>query len=186
VARGSKSQWAILGVLTIKPSSGYDIKKYAEEVLGHFWKESYGNLYPVLKRMLEAGLVTSTTHRQPGKPDRIEYAITAQGEAAFQRWLAQPAEPEKIRSDLLLKLFFGRQLPPEVIRDHLERYQKQQQEIMHIFEAVERELDDLPPDPNLPYWMLTLRRGLLLTEARLKWADESLAALSSRTERIEE
>ncbi|MDH3629255.1 MAG: PadR family transcriptional regulator, partial [Acidobacteriota bacterium] len=44
----SSSRYAVLGILTLEPMSGYDIKKFIETSVAHFWRESYGNIYPLL------------------------------------------------------------------------------------------------------------------------------------------
>jgi DNA-binding PadR family transcriptional regulator len=180
MAKTSKSKFAVLGILTIKPSSGYDIKKFTENNLGHFWSESYGNLYSLLKRMLDQGLVTKKTERQDGKPDRIEYSITGKGESEFEEWLTMPFEPEVIRSELLLKVFFGGRMPTDRLEKHLVTYRHQQQALDSELARVEMALDELKNDPNYPYWMMTLRRGRILCEARIRWVDESLSMMKGK------
>ena len=177
MARGSKSKYAVLGILTIEPSSGYDLKKFTENNLSHFWSESYGNLYTLLKRLLEQKLVTKRTQRQKGKPDRIVYSITKKGQEEFEQWLAQPSEQESLRSELLLKLFFGHRLPRKRVVAQLLAYRGQQQGLDTALAGVERSLDEQREDPNFPYWLMTLRRGRLVCQARLQWVDESLALL---------
>jgi DNA-binding PadR family transcriptional regulator len=177
MARGSKSKYAVLGILTIAPSSGYDLKKFTENNLSHFWSESYGNLYTLLKRLLEQGLVTKQTQRQEGKPDRIVYSITDKGREEFEQWLALPAEPESIRSELLLKLFFGNRMPRERVTAHLLAFRRQQEGLDAALAGVERVLEAQRHHPDYPFWLMTLRRGRLVCQARLRWVDESLALL---------
>ena len=42
--REVKSKYAILGMLSIEPMSGYDIKKEVEKSISNFWTESYGQI----------------------------------------------------------------------------------------------------------------------------------------------
>ena len=58
MARINKTQYAILGFLSFEPMSGYDIQKLAKESIGYFWQEGYGQIYPVLKKLLAHGLVS--------------------------------------------------------------------------------------------------------------------------------
>jgi len=37
----------LLGVLAIEPMSGYDLGLTIRQSVGHFWNESYGQIYPV-------------------------------------------------------------------------------------------------------------------------------------------
>ncbi len=51
MATTNKSRYALLGVLCMKPGSGYDIKKFCDKTISHFWNENYGHIYPVLKQL---------------------------------------------------------------------------------------------------------------------------------------
>ena len=55
--RANKTQFAVLGLLSWQPMSGYTIKKLIEMGLTQFWSESYGQLYPTLEKLVETGLV---------------------------------------------------------------------------------------------------------------------------------
>jgi DNA-binding PadR family transcriptional regulator len=38
-------------MLSLRPMSGYDIRKTVQESIRFFWSESYGQIYPALKRL---------------------------------------------------------------------------------------------------------------------------------------
>ncbi|PYI52519.1 PadR family transcriptional regulator [Paenibacillus flagellatus] len=57
--RTNKSYYALLGLLAFGPHSGYDVKRRIEQQLSHFWSESYGQIYPNLKKLVEEGLATT-------------------------------------------------------------------------------------------------------------------------------
>lgn len=40
MAKEHKSRYAVLGMLSLGPMSGYDIKKVIEESINNFWQES--------------------------------------------------------------------------------------------------------------------------------------------------
>ena len=179
-SRGGRGQsrYAVLGMLTVGPMSGYDIKKFIETSVAHFWKESYGNLYPLLARLAEEKLVRRRTERQRGKPDRYVYSLTARGRAQFLEWLAEPVQEETVRSELLLKLFFGRHLEPGRIESHLEEYHRTQSRLIAGLRATREMLErEHAEHPDVRYWMMTLRRGELVARARRQWARESLHEL---------
>src|SRR5262245_4630585 len=90
----NRSRYALLGLLSWGPMSGYDIKKVAEQSIANFWNESYGQIYPMLKRLAAEGLATASGEKQVGKPDRYVYALTEQGRKALQGWLRKPAGQE--------------------------------------------------------------------------------------------
>jgi PadR family transcriptional regulator, regulatory protein AphA len=51
------SKYAILGMLSLRPMSGYDTRKTVQESIRFFWSESYGQIYPALKRLEAQKLV---------------------------------------------------------------------------------------------------------------------------------
>src|ERR1035441_4045685 len=104
--RSSSSMEVLLGLLTIEPMSGYDLGHVIRDSVGHFWNESYGQIYPNLKRLAAAGLVTAQTERQKGKPERRVYSITKKGWKRLAAWLEVAPQPEIPRNELLPQLVF--------------------------------------------------------------------------------
>src|SRR2546430_12571660 len=83
--RANTSRYAILGVLSRRPMSGYDVKKLIERSIAHFWSESYGQIYPILNRLAAEGLAERRRGRPRGKPDRPVHLPTSQGRAELLR-----------------------------------------------------------------------------------------------------
>ena len=179
MARRSRTEQAILGFLTWRPMSGYDIKKAIEASIGNFWRESYGQIYPVLKRLAGAGLVEPDAVRGDGaRPSQI-YRLTEEGLAALREWQQQPALPEPPRNELLLKLFFGRTNKPDVNIAHIERYCAEATTRLETYDGIERDLRQTHRDsPDLPYWLMTLAYGKHVERALVAWCNDSLTALS--------
>jgi len=168
----------LLGLLTIAPMSGYDLGQTIRGSIGHFWNESYGQIYPNLKKLAAAGLVTARTEKQKGKPDRQVYSITPSGRAHLGKWLAVEPQPEVPRNELLLKLFFGAQAGPEAVIGYVERMAKIERSFLEKFRQIERELlSQMRRYPDVPYWRMAARFGQLELEAHLRWAEETLKAL---------
>ena len=87
----SSTAYVILGALAWGPSSGYDVKAVVDRSVRFFWTASYGQIYPELRRLSEAGLVKGTMEPTSGRR-RTVYRITAAGRRALEDWLAQ--EPQ--------------------------------------------------------------------------------------------
>src|SRR2546426_348255 len=71
--RAKTSRYAILGGLSRRPLSGYDVKKLIERAIAHFLSESYGQIYPILKPLPPQGPPQPPRGgggRQPGRPPR--------------------------------------------------------------------------------------------------------------------
>jgi DNA-binding PadR family transcriptional regulator len=172
----------MLGMLSIRPMSGYDIKKAVEGSINYFWTESYGQIYPMLKSLVAERLVTKTVKKQGGRPDRHVYALTARGHKELQTWLAGRVMPTVERNELLLKLFFGEESSITVNVKHIEEYRKLQTELHEAITAVERTIRSQHPEgPDAPYWLMTVNYGKKITRARVAWCDETLAKLKKLT-----
>jgi PadR family transcriptional regulator AphA len=175
--RSSSSAQALLGLLTIEPMSGYDLRQTIAASIGHMWSESYGQIYPNLRRLEAAGLVQRKTE-QKGKRDRQVYAITSKGRARLAEWLALPAQPEIPRNEMLLKLFFGAQVPVKVSIAHVQHMAVQHRAVLQEFRRVEREaIDSNRQYPDAPFWKMAVRYGQMEIETHLSWAEETLAEL---------
>jgi len=67
----SQTAYVILGILAIHDNqSGYEIRKTIQQSVGFFWGESYGQIYPTLKRLPDESAcnigspsLTAMTHR---------------------------------------------------------------------------------------------------------------------------
>lgn len=181
--------------------SGYDIKKLVEMSLSHFWSESYGNLFPTLNALVEAGLATKRVDPKSGARKRQVYTVTPKGRREYRKWLQEPAAHVQMRNELQLKFFLtSRGSIDDSIR-LLEEYGAQQTERYTEFKEFEKVLaeavrTDVMPDELMPIigstaahsneqliFFLTLRHGILAIEARMAWVEESLRALRARKRR---
>ncbi len=151
--RENKTKYALLGLLAYAALSGYDIRRIYARSLGNFWSESYGHIYPILKRLEDEGLATRDVRHHAGRPDRHVYTISDRGRDELQRWLAQPPEPHKERVELLLKLFHGWETGPAPMIAHVKQFREQHEALLRRYggydEAMARETD--PPDTVLAH-----------------------------------
>jgi DNA-binding PadR family transcriptional regulator len=154
--------------------SGYDIKKFIEQTINYFWRESFGQIYPALKQLASEGLVSAEEEASTDGPNRIVYSITQAGRRDLQAWLREPHESEVPRVELLLKLFFGPQVSPDVNLEHIARERDQVAESLATLEEIAAWLQrERGSTLGFPYYMLTVRQGILSYEAKLAWCDEA-------------
>lgn len=183
MARENKSKYAVMGFLSLAPLSGYDIKKMFEQSIINFWNESYGQIYPILKRLVDEGLATRSVEKHLGKPDRHVYALTDKGQEQLQDWLSEPAEPQKQRIEILLKLFFGRQVAVEDNMRHVQRFRDVHHQLLQKLGSIEGSVKvEHTENPDLPYWLMTVSFGQHVYQALIQWCDETLATMSRMAE----
>jgi DNA-binding PadR family transcriptional regulator len=178
MSKENKSKYALLGILSISPGSGYDIKKLMEQSTSNFWNESYGQIYPILKQLVKQGLATSHTEKQEGKPERYVYTLTAKGQEELRHWLTGPIEHTVERNELLLKLFFGRQNSIAGNVEHVQQFRILQEQLLRKYQDIEAYLKaECADNPDLLYSLITVRYGILRCKVLLTWCDETIDIL---------
>ena len=121
--------YVILGILHLGAHSGYDIKQLADLSTRHFWATSYGQIYPELKRLTDAGLIKAEDASK-GTRQRTLYHLTAKGKQTLHKWVSDPAiKTLEVRDEMLLKLFFADAMTPKETARHLEAMSRRHQQI---------------------------------------------------------
>jgi len=180
VATPNRTHFAVLGFLTLGPMSGYDIKKLVAESTQNFWSESYGQIYPALRRLTADGLIERDEAPSEGGRPRHVYSINERGREALAAWLREPTDPPQVRIELLLKLFFGARCDRATNRRQILAYREQMLRDLERYRAIDERLRREHADAaDLPYWLLTLRFGERDRAAHIAWCDDALAVLES-------
>ncbi len=170
--------YSILGMLTIEPMTGYDIRKTMEESTAYFWSESYGQIYPALKRMLEAGWVSCEADAQERNRPKKVYSITDVGLEILKTWLEQPTHKEPKRNELLLKLFFGVNTSKVVCKRHIQKELIFAEEQLPLMQKTYAEIKQLyQRNPHQLYWLITINFALHHFKAHIAWCKETLELL---------
>lgn len=170
---------SLLGVLSLEPMSGYEMRRMMEQSTANFWSESFGQIYPALKSMLEDGLVAVVPSAdEDGHPAKKVYRITERGRVHLHAWLGAPVRHYPRRHELLLKIFFSAEAEPGQVRAHIRQWRSDYQADLARYRQIERELPQHSAGhPGLPFFLMTVRYGVLEAEMVLRWCDEVEAQL---------
>jgi DNA-binding PadR family transcriptional regulator len=127
------TSYLVLGMVRLGVSSGYRIKKAADQSTQNFWPTSLAMVYPELARLETAGLLKRRSDPQGGRA-RSAYTITEKGETALGTWLrSTKVAPVQIRDEAMLKLFLADALGPadqlDLVRRLRERNRKKADEL---------------------------------------------------------
>ncbi|MFI7702444.1 PadR family transcriptional regulator [Nonomuraea sp. NPDC049480] len=96
-------QHALLGVLEARPMSGYDLVQFFDSSAGWIWAAPQSQIYPTLRRMERAGLISGDDERRGPKLTRTVYSVTEQGLEELNRWLSAPHAPTPARDPFLVQ-----------------------------------------------------------------------------------
>src|SRR4051812_12480638 len=136
----SPTAYVVLGMLRLGKRNGYEIKQLVDRSVRFFWAVSYGQIYPELKRLEEAGLVSSSDDPQGGRQRRA-YSLTSAGEAALADWLHRDADPgNELRDEALLKVFFSDAADPAAAAAIAGAAAARHRRIVAALEDVERDI----------------------------------------------
>jgi len=175
----SPTAYVILGMVSREPRSGYEIKALVDNTTRFFWAASYGQIYPELKRLSEAGLIEGVDAPR-GDRKRTVYAITADGEAELKDWLRCPPATAEMREEGLLKLFFSGVLKPAEAVETLRSMRRMRLDLVERLRALEPEKVETK-DPQDPYPLMVLRGGIEFNEWFAGWCERMESQLQEPT-----
>lgn len=176
---------AILGLLNYMPMTGYDLKKFFDDSIGFFWSAQMSQIYRELKALEKNDFVSSKEKVSTKGPDKRIYSVTKKGIIHLKEWLADV--PDKIDEDnrnaFLLRVMLLSNLGAEElyfqIQNRLKKYKKDLKALNSVEEKLQHYLRLTGKEDTLPYWKITLNRGVHDVKSHINWAEESLHELKN-------
>lgn len=156
-------QVIVLGLLRYAGrATPYDLKAGAAVSVGNFWSVPHSQLYAEPDRLVARGL--ASVEQEPGGRRRKSYAITPEGAAALDAWVADPpTDLGELRTPALLAVFFGAD-PAQVARTQLPLHEAKLATYEQLAAAGEDSASAAPRGP-----LLTLRAGILSERAWVEY-----------------
>jgi PadR family transcriptional regulator AphA len=164
----SQTAYVILGMLAWRPMSGYDVKAIVDRSTRFFWAASYGQIYPELRRLADAGLIKGKA--ETGGRRRTVYELTAAGRRALTDWLGRRPQTFELRDEGLLKLFLA-SAAPETATIALEAKRAYHEDKL----AQLREIEASGKAEG--FTELVLRHGIDLNEWESAWCEREMERL---------
>lgn len=166
----------LLGLLEREPSHGYDLKRDYDALFGRGRPLPFGQVYATLARLARDGKVVVGPTEPGAGPDRKRYAITDEGVAEVEAWLAETVEPEPHLQTILfakvtLALVLGR--PAGRYLDAQRAAHLQRMRVLTEMRRTGSTVDALLAD-----------YGLFHLEADLRWIDITAARLQPLSEEV--
>lgn len=176
-------RYAILGLLTFRPMSGYTLKtRYFDRSIRYFWPADQAQIYRTLQALDEDGAVTSETLESESRPNRKLYTISGKGEAELREWLVQKNPPETQKDAFLVQLYFGRMLSKEQVLAVLQSRRAEHLRRLQYFEAFQLPTGDTPlMRQQVLFGGLTLDFARRRERMTLEWLDACLSQVSEWT-----
>jgi PadR family transcriptional regulator, regulatory protein AphA len=174
---------ALLGFINYGPMTGYELKKFFDTSVAHFWNAELSQIYPALKQLEGEGLVEMKVEVQEDRPNRKVYSITETGRLVLIDWLATPAEREQVREPILIKIFFGSSLSKQdlilVLQNCADETRTAVTYLEHAHQFVDKFVDAIGLQQEALFWQLTIECGLKVHRAELEWAEEAIEKIQA-------
>lgn len=117
--------YAILGILSFTPLTGYDLKKIIQDSPFMYWSGNNNQIYKSLLELHDEGLVTSEVHHQESSPSKKIYTITKEGLAELKDWILSTAEPPEFKKTFLIQLAWADLLSADELNTLISGYENQ-------------------------------------------------------------
>lgn len=166
---------AVLGLLAQRPRHGYELRAAFEALAGgeENWDVKPAQVYTTLTRLERDGLVVEQSVEQDAGPEKRIYALTAEGQAALQDWLAEGTRPEHQRDEFYLKLMLA------LVSGAVDPYRllnTQRTVLYRELHAITNQRARTDPNRELAK-VLLLNKVAMRLEADLRWLDMTEARL---------
>ncbi len=165
---------ALLGMLSTGEMTGYELTRTFDVSLANVWTASHSQIYPELAKLEAAGFIR---HTESGPRGSKRYEATAAGRDELRRWLAEPPQPQAVRSEALLRVFFLWMVPPEESAGYLRRQAALHREKLAAYEALAQAIGDCADGPTR-WSRISLESGIRYERAMAEWAEWSVARVA--------
>lgn len=117
--------FAILGILSWKPSTGYELKKIFEDSSFMHWSGNNNQIYKALIKLEHEDLIVSNVVHQDSGPSKKIYTITAEGLKELKEWTLSTPEAPEIKKSFLLQLAWADVLEDKELKELLSSYESE-------------------------------------------------------------
>jgi DNA-binding PadR family transcriptional regulator len=165
-------KYAILGYLSWRPHSGYDLKKLIADSVAFHWTGNNSQIYTTLVELHRAGLVTQELQPQEHYPTRKVYTITDRGRADLRAWLLTTPELPQLRHVFLTQLAWADCLETQELDALLAKYEAEvQMQLLMAQEQVRRGSVSPARTPRELYlWRMLAENRIGFYEHEVAWA----------------
>jgi PadR family transcriptional regulator AphA len=178
-------RYAILGLLSWQPLSGYDLKKIISESEVFYWSGNNNQIYTALIRLHDAGLVTRQVQQQESLPAKKIYSITQRGREDLRRWVLSTIELPEVHKTFLIQLACAEGLTSQELDVLLGRYEDEISLKLRMQERMQKEQLNHPsmePDQTRKQaflWKKISENMLSLYQNELDWVRSMRVELSA-------
>lgn len=162
----------VLGLLSKKALTVYDIKVAMEKSINRFYSNSLGSINPAIKKLEREHLITRTEVVENNRLKKV-YDITDKGKEAFRNWMAEPITQGRLKDEVLIRVFFLGDTDAverkKLITDYIQELNKSKEELEVLQEQIRS--SDLSAEQlqEVRFQMATLQFGIDYMAFKQTW-----------------
>ena len=174
-------RYAILGFLSWKSFTGYELKKLFADALSFHWSGNNNQIYGTLVELHKDEAVSIEVLQQEKLPARKVYTITDKGRSELRAWLLSEPELPSFRSIAQVQLAWADCLSDEELEALLLSYERQLADQALMRRETIRRGNPSPARSRreVLIWRSIDENDAAFYENELKWLRELRASLSS-------
>ncbi|MCM1988885.1 PadR family transcriptional regulator [Oceanirhabdus seepicola] len=172
-------EFIILGLLILKPMTGYEIQQFLKKNLSTICSNSAGSVQTALKKLSLQDSIEFEEYVEKGKNKKL-YSITEKGRTNFLEWIVTPMQTKKVKNMELSKLFFLGIAPKEERRKSILGYIAQLETVKAVLISIKEEFEHMKSGEILDtedkflqdvfiYQGYTLEYGIDSAEFEIEW-----------------
>ncbi|WP_137596726.1 PadR family transcriptional regulator [Paucilactobacillus kaifaensis] len=181
MAQRNKLKFIILGLLSEKELTGYDITKAFDSDIGEFWSANHSQIYPLLKRLEDDQLISHRLTITGEKLEKKVYSITDQGAKELNQWIGEPTPAlSATKDEFILKLYFIRKNnDPRLAPMLTEQLNLHKNKLIHLQQQMEKKFHNQSDKNNFGHFLI-LQHAIQRENGYTNWLIETIQGLKSK------
>lgn len=153
----------ILGLLSKKELTTYDIKLAMDKSISKFYSNSFGSINPAIKKLEKNKMITCSELVENSRLKKI-YQITQKGKESYTNWTKEPIKQGRLKDEVLIRIFFladsDKEQQKKLIQDYLDELNSSKIELEQTKEDIETVKLTTRQKNNIKYQISTLQFGI--------------------------
>ncbi|TXT42125.1 MAG: putative transcriptional regulator [Spirochaetes bacterium] len=164
-------RYAILGFLSWRAYTGYELKKCFADALSFHWSGNNNQIYGTLVSLHKEGAVTLDIQPQEKLPARKVYTITESGRQELKSWLVAESELPILRSEFNVRLAWACGLSGKELLEMVGSYERQLAAQVLMYKEKARRGFQAPDRTDLErrLWNSIEAHAIAFYERELEW-----------------
>jgi len=187
---------ALLALIESGPFTGYDLMQKFEHTIEYVWRASHSQIYPELRKLEEAGLISPEVlqRSENSRSTKVAYHLTDAGRAELTRWVEEIGTQPPVREPQYLKALYLEFSTPQNAKAQFEAHRVHFQQLRDGYRAhlqdvenartelMRRRLARSPQSEHeaIKSFKAHVYHGLIArSEAEIEWAEEGIKMLDA-------